>query len=153
MRPRTINHICAHPIAVSWTVGAAVVNAAVIGSIAEVASSPQSLLRWDIILLLAFALVPGTLLGLFLGLFACSPIVIFVCRRLNGAPYVVGDKVLVLTGPHRGAVATVYGITTGQGGEPLLRLDLGPRQEPNHRELFEDVSVLRIREGEPGGGG
>lgn len=57
----------------------------------------------------------------------------------------VGDGVLVLVGPHKGEEATVWRITIGQGGQPVLKLDLSPAMKGSYEDLFDECSVLKIR--------
>ncbi len=149
MKPKTLNIVCAHPFLVCWFIGATILDAGAVILVAQDLPSPLLLLRPSIALWLALALVPSTCLGFFLGVFTCAPALVFVCRRINGAPFAVGDRVLILAGPRRKEETIVYNITTGQGGQPLLRLDLGPEMKTIYKDIFEEYSVLKIQKGEP----
>ncbi len=80
------------------------------------------------------------------GMFCFWPVVRPLCSRYNGAPFRVGDRVRILAGPRKGAVAEVYETPVGQGGWKLVRLDLGPERRATYGDLFEQYSVLRMPE-------
>ena len=92
-------------------------------------------------LLLGYACLSG--LGFFAGVFTVFWLVVRVCRRINGAPFAVGDYVTILTGPRAGTVARVYELTVGQGGDLLPRLDLGADVAAKYLDIFDDYSLLR----------
>lgn len=94
-----------------------------------------------ICLLLGYACLSG--LGFFAGAFTVLWLVIRLCRYINGAPYVVGDYVAILTGPRAGTIARVYELTVGQGGDLLPRLDLGAEVAAKYADIFDDYSLLR----------
>jgi len=82
-------------------------------------------------------------------MFTCWPLIRVVCSRFNGAPLKIGDRVLILAGPHKGNTAEVYEITVGQGGWELARLDLGQERKERFRDIFEEYSVLKVKKEEP----
>jgi len=92
-------------------------------------------------LLLAYACLSG--LGFLAGAFTVLWLVIRICRYINGAPFIVGDCVAILTGPRAGTVARVYELTVGQGGDLLPRLDLGAEVAARYLDIYEDYSLLR----------
>jgi KOW motif len=144
MRAGLLNKICAHPIMIAWVLGALVLNVLVIGSIIhETSFSIISDWKTDLLLMLAAVLISG--FGLYAGLFACGPFIFIVCKKFNGAPLKVGDHVIILAGPQKGATAKVYEIITGQGGQKLARLDLGDERAEKFRDIFEQYSVLKIQ--------
>jgi len=96
-----------------------------------------------ICLLVVYACLSG--LGLFVGAFTVLWLVIQVCRRINGAPFRVGDHAIILTGPRAGTVARVYELTRGQGGGLLPRLDLGAECRDKYRDILDDFTLLRHR--------
>jgi hypothetical protein len=152
MTPTVLNRICARPVVVSWIIGACVLEAIVM----TVASNGVRLISiasdWQGLAFVLLAAAAAAGLGFFLGMFTCWPWIRPICSRLNGAPLKTGDRVLVLAGPHRGTTATVYEITTGQGGWNLARLDLGPAHNEKSTDIVEEYSVLKIN-GEPAAGG
>ena len=146
MAPNVLNKICAHPMLVAWVLGATVLNILVIGSIVHDMSFSTVISDWKMELLLALAIVPLSGFGFYLGMFTCwLPLRIF-CSRYNGAPLKKGDHVLILSGPQKGTVAKVYEIITGQGGRELARLDFGDERAKRFRDIFEQYSVLKIRD-------
>ena len=71
-------------------------------------------------------------------------IVFPLCRRVNGAPFDVGQAVIVLKGKRRGTVTTVYELTRGQGNQTVVRVELGSDCSANYNDLFEEYEVVRI---------
>lgn len=137
--PSVLHKICAHPVGISWAIGAGVLNVLVLTPLICVVSTLQGV----VLLLLAVVLLTG--LGFFVGMFTCWPWIRRICSRINGAPLKIGDRVLVLSRRHRGTIAEVHAITTGQGGWELARLNLGPAERDKHTDIFEEYSVLKIQ--------
>jgi len=148
MKPRVLNRICAHPIALSWLLGALALNALVLGAFSNEVSLATILGDWRAAGYLFAAVIPISLLGYFLGMFMCWSLLRIACSRFNGAPLKVGDRVVILSGPRRGDTVVVYEITVGQGGWHLARLDLGAEHRKRFSDIFEEYSVMKM-----GGGG
>jgi hypothetical protein len=143
MKPSALNKICAHPMIVTWVLGACVLDAVIIISLISQSVSLSSIISdWQTMLLLVWILIPSTGLGFFVGMFTCWPFVRIFCSRYNGAPLKVGDQVLILTGPQRGKIVEIYLITVGQGGWELANVDLGEER----RDIFEEYSLLKIKD-------
>ena len=142
MKIRLINYIAAHPLLVSWFIGAVVLNAyilvTVIGSFSEI----DIYLTSQAGIFLVLALIPSTFLGFFLGAFTIGPFVFDICRKINGATIQKSDNVVILSGKHKGKLTCVYGMTIGQGGELLLLLDLGEEMKQKHLDIFEQYKVV-----------
>jgi len=149
MKPRMLNKICAHAEIVACVLGACALDAVMIRWLMDEAPLRAIVADWHTMLYLLAALIPATLLGSLFGMLTFWPLVRVVCSKINGAPLKPGDQVMVLTGPHRGAVAEVYGITRGQGGWELARLDLGIEERESFRDIYEEYSLLRIKRSEP----
>ena len=147
IRLNVLNRICAYPVIISWVLGACVANLAVIGFLSNEVGLSGLTANWHVIAWLLFALILSSLLGYFLGMFTCWPLVRRICSRLNGAPLKIGDQVLVLSGPHKGEMADVREITVGQGGWDLAILDLGSEREARLPDIFEEYSLLKIERG------
>lgn len=111
-----LNKVCAHPVIVSWAVGACVLNTATVALILHGSSLSAIISGWQTILRLLLALIPTTILGYFLGMFTCWPLIRVICSKYNGAPLKAGDQVIILSGPQKGNIARVYEIIVGQGG-------------------------------------
>ena len=136
---------------VTWTLGACAFDAVLFGSLLREAPLRTIAADWQAMLYAMAAFIPATLLGYFVGVFTCWPLIRVVCSKINGAPLEPGDQVLVLSGPHKGLIAEVYEITVGQGGWELARLDLGIEHRERFRDIFEQYSLLRIRRSEQDG--
>ena len=145
LTPGTLNKICARPVLISWAMGACALDAAIISFLSKEVSLSVIISDTQAVLFLTLALVPATLLGYFLGMFTCWPLLRVVCSRFNGAPLKTGDHVMILSGPHKGSTAVVYEIMTGQGGRVLARLDLGPERAKTFKDIFEEYSVFKIK--------
>ena len=104
---------------------------------------------WTTIPLLLLCYAASCGLGYFAGAFFASWMVLPVCLRLNGAPHVVGERVVVLSGPHSGRIGCIYTVATGQGGQPLPRVELGDKSRERFDDLFEDYALLRISTPQP----
>lgn len=133
------HRIAAHPIAISWAVSALALNAALLGCLL------QGSLIW--VSWATLALIIGlSILAYFIGMLLLWPLFRVVCSKINGAPFGVGERVLILTGPHRGRLVSVYEITAGQGGWNLLRLELGQDAKDSYKDIFEEYAVVRRSE-------
>lgn len=147
--PSLLNRICAHPMIISWGVGAIILDAALLAVVFTNASLHAIATDGRGMFCLGAALFAATLLGFFLGMFTCWPVIRFACSRHNGGALRAGDEVLILTGPHRGKRTRVYEMIVGQGGWSLARLNLGSSAQRHHTYIFEVYSLLNIRKNEP----
>ncbi len=150
MKPRLHNKVCAYPVAVSWALGACALDATLFILLSQGVGLAAYFSDWQATLLVALGLIPATFLGYFVGMFTCWPFIRPICSQLNGAPFRIGDHVLVLSGPEKGQTAEVYEITVGQGGWNLVRLDFGEERRNSFRDIFEEYSLLKMN-GEQGG--
>jgi hypothetical protein len=148
MTPRLLNKVCAHPVALSWVLGACALDAAVIVLLSKEVSLTAIVSDRQAGLFLAFGLIPATLLGYFVRMFTCWPFVRPVCSRFNGAPFKAGDHVVILSGPLRGGMADVEEITASQGGWDVVWLDLGPDRRKKFSNIFEEYSLLKTNGGQ-----
>lgn len=92
--------------------------------------------------ILSCAAISG--LGFYAALFTISWPIFAVSRRMNGAPYEVGEIVTILFGPFSGRVSSIYQISPGQDGQPLPRIDLGEEAGQKYLDLFEEYALLRM---------
>ena len=148
MKPKMLNIVCAYPQMVAGGLGAGGLNIAVIYLLISQGGGVAVLFHSDVILPLAVAFIPTTLLGCIVGLFTCWPLTRSVCSKFNGAPFRMGDIVLILSGPHKGKVTKVYETSVGQGGCSLVSVELGLKSPTDYSDLFQDYAVLRIDVGE-----
>jgi hypothetical protein len=98
---------------------------------------------WQVLLLLIGVLIPGTLLGFFLGVVICFPAIRRICSWYNGAPLKTGGLLIILSGPKKGTTAEIFDISMGQGGWHVISLNLGEGQRKN---LFPQWSLLKLSE-------
>ncbi len=145
--PRALNRVCAHPIQISWMVGASILNAIVLAVPSEGVRLVSIALDWQGWASLVLAVSAATGLGYFLGMFICWPWIRPLCSRLNGAPFKCGGHVVILTGPLRGTSAVVEDITKSQGAWDVVWLDLGPERGRRFRNTFEEHSITKCRKG------
>ncbi len=59
---------------------------------------------------------------------------------LNGGPFVPGDTVMIIAGPHRGRISRVYGV--GQHGD--LRVEIGDEERRRYTDFFPANRLLRV---------
>lgn len=144
MTPRTLNKVCAHPVAVSWVVGAFALDVAILGLLSNEVTLTAIAFDWQAALFLVLGLIPATLLGYFVGMFTCWPFIRPICSKVNGAPFEAGDHVMILSGPMKGSTAEVEEITVSQGGWDVVWLDLGPERRKKFSNIFEEYSLLKI---------
>jgi hypothetical protein len=144
MLPPWRHRICAQPTNISWVLGTLMlwIPATVTFHRWGVFSSAFTEFLPVLCVLLAYVCLCG--FGFYAGILSLGWLVLRICRRVNGAPFEVGDQVAILTGPRMGTVARVYELTVGQGGQWLPRLDLGPEAATRYRDVFEDYTLLRL---------
>jgi len=105
---------------------------------AETPLHPRGLTIWLLAGVL-FAILLGSLLALPLGSIVLPPI--FAWRiRCNGGPFRPGDTVLIITGPHRGLVTTVYEPSQGIA----VCIDLGGEAKRNFADDVSQLNLLRV---------
>ena len=133
---------------ICWGIGACILDAFLLTAhpdgvrFISIASDAQG---W---LYLILAVIGTTGLGFFLGMFTCWPWIRPLCCKLNGAPFKVGDHVVIMVGDMRGTVAEVEDITKGQGGQDVIWLDMGPERRKKFSNIFEEYTLKKIKNGE-----
>ena len=128
MKPSVLNRICARPVAISWIMGACVVDTVILTFPSGGVRLSSIASDWQGCALLILAVFAGTGLGFFLGMFTCWPWIRPICSRFNGAPFKPGDRAVILAGPLRGTSVEVKDVTKGQGGWDVVWLELGPER-------------------------
>jgi hypothetical protein len=110
------------------------------GSVAWAGVRPSFLsIAWFLFLLLVAALL-GFMLAGFPGMLFLGVLLDWRARR-NGAPYSVGDHVMILVGPHEGRVARVYDVWAERG---QVRAELGEQERREVTDVYQDVQVCRV---------
>lgn len=140
-----IHKACAYPIVICWAVGTLCIWVPLYMGLARSGSFQFLLNDWTTIPLLLVGYAASSGLGFFAGAFFLPWLVLPICRHANGTPHKIGETVLILSGPHSGRMGRIYAVATGQGGQPLPRVDLGEDARENFGDLFEDYALLEIR--------
>lgn len=144
MKPRMLNRICTHPEIIACVIGGCVGDVLlylILGELHFRVFSPDWL---SMLYLLAVAFPAAALLGCLLCWIILWPLTIVLCSRINGAPLRPGDRVIVLSGPHKGTIAEVCEITLGRGRCWMdATLNLG-----EDTQAFEEWLLLKIKKSE-----
>lgn len=137
-----LNKICAYPVVISWFWGALATNIAFFYYFLH--DTPWSVTVADAqtVFILLFTFIPLTLLGFFLGMFTCWPLIRVICCKCNGNLLAEGDQVMILSGPQKGKIVEVREMRTGQGGWAIAKVDLA-----GGRKYFPLYSLLKINHG------
>ena len=148
--PRYLIHkTFAYPFVICWIIGTIAIWTPLSIELARSGAFGMLLDGWATIplLLLCYAATSG--LGFFAGAFFVSWIVLPICRRANGAPHEVGERVVILSGPHSGESGSIRNFTIGQGGQRLARVELGDEARQRFIDFLEDYEVFRISTAQP----
>lgn len=98
----------------------------------------QDIAGW-LLALFAASLTLGWFTALLVGWVVLGPL--YHERALkNGAPFEVGARVHILTGPYQGRVACVY--AAWQQGE--VRVECGEEAKRKFQDVFSPVEILRV---------
>ena len=89
--------------------------------------------------LLAF--VASYLLGMLFGVMFLGRFVGLLAIKLNGGPFAVGDRVLILAGSHKGEVGTVYELWKSRF---QLRVFLSEEEKKKVKDVLGDHQVWRV---------
>jgi hypothetical protein len=133
----------AHPFRICWVIGTICLWISITFLFLKTGTFDALTDQWSTapLILLSYAAISG--LGFYAGLFSVGWLVLKLARRVNGAPYKIGESVIVLSGPYSGKTSTIYEIAKGQGGQPVPRVDLGEEAKQRYQDLFEEYSLLR----------
>jgi hypothetical protein len=104
--------------------------------------------QYSLLFVVSILLAPIVAVGLSLILvpFVWGPI--FHAReRLNGGPFLVGDRVRILVGPHRGRISRVYSLWQGSS----VRVQIGKEAEDTYKDVFSPMQLVREGDAEQTG--
>jgi len=96
-------------------------------------------MTWFLCLMIVAGVLGLIVAGIFGGILFLEPLYHWRAAK-NGAPYRVGDEVLILAGAHRGRVARVYEVWSERG---QVRADLGEQERQEVTDVFSEVAVCR----------
>ena len=94
---------------------------------------------WFACLMIVAAILGVLGAGIFGGMFILGPLYRWRATK-NGAPYRVGDEVLILAGAHRDRVARVYEVWSERG---QVRVELSEEERRKVTDVFSYVAVCR----------
>ena len=144
MKRMWLHRICAYPNRIAWFFGALIINAFLIFSLVASWGDLATLLYLNVLLWFLLLLIPASLLG-FLAVIPFGFSIGRFCDYMNGAPFEMGEKVVILRGPYVGQETQVLGFTEGQGGVKLLVLDLGEDADERFLNRLEECHVTRVK--------
>ena len=143
-RPHWLNWAFAHPMYISWIMGTIGLWIAITLLFWDSGVFQSLTTDWSMILLVLISYAATSGLGFFLGGIGISWLVFAIARRVNGAPHEIGESVMILSGPYSGRVTTIYEIPRGQGGQSVLKVDLGAEAKQKYQDIFEEYALLRM---------
>ena len=138
------HRVCAHPMTISWGIGTLLIWIPLSKEFVTSGAFTGFPNDLTMVLLLSLSYVLTSGLGFFLGGFLVLLFVLPICRRLNGAPHEEGERVLILSGKHSKKSGLIYEISIGQGGQPVLRVDLGDEAKKSYEDMYGEESLLRL---------
>lgn len=144
MKPSPHRYVLAHTAEISMGLG-------VIGALAImlVALHSQGVLipQFGVIIWVLLASLPVAGIGYVVGLiFIWHMMLSHVAARLQGWPFAVGEKVRILSGPHKYTVTTIYAVWSERG---QVRVELAPEAREKVEDVYCAVAVCRARKTEP----
>ena len=139
-KPPLYRYILAHTAGISGGIGALGMLAFVLVSIQSqgVLIPPAGVLIWVLLIAVAAGAVGWIVGTIFLWGFILS----YIAARLQGWPFVEGDRVCILSGKHKNTVTTVYKVWAERG---QVRVKLGPELAKNVEDVYCAVAVCRAR--------
>lgn len=97
--------------------------------------------HFEVIIWVLVASLPVAAIGYVVGLiFIWHMMLSHVAARLQGWPFAVGERVRVLSGPHKDTLTTIYEVWAERG---QVRLDLGPELREKVEDVYCAVAVCR----------
>lgn len=138
MKPAAHHYLVAHTLGFLMALGAVAAIALVLLALNDegVLVADVGVWIWALV-----AAVPAGLLGL-IPAFIISPFAFFLATRIQGGPFAVGDEVVILTGKHKNAVATIYEIWEER---QQVRVDLGEDLKRAVKDVFCVIEICRTK--------
>lgn len=140
MKPRFYHYLGAHLVAIVGQVGGVFLVSTVSVICAGLFQDSTDLLSVaEGILAIAAAYGLGALLGILI----LGPLFYPIVCRLAGAPFAVGDRVMILRGPRIRKIAEVYEVWESRR---QVRLSLSDEERDAVADVFSYNEVFRIKE-------
>lgn len=99
--------------------------------------------QWQFLLLFVTSVILMGALGFFLSLpvaFVFLAPIYHLRAKFNGAPFHIGDRVQILSGPYQGRVVEVYDVWNERN---QVRVDLDPQAKADVKDVFSTTQVCR----------
>ena len=139
-----VHGICARPHVICWVIGTLAFWISITDQFYRAGVLGLLTTDWAILTMVIVGYAGTSGLGFLVCVLFGSGVVVSLCRRVNGAPHEVGERVMILSGPRSGTRAPVYEIWAGQGRRSLLRVDLDEKARAEFRDVYEEYELLRI---------
>ncbi len=139
-----VHKACAHPLLIWWFIGTCLIWFPLSWTFSEYGAFASVLVDWTLLPLLILCYVVTSALGFFVGGVFVSWLVLWLCLKINGAPYEVGERVLILSGKYSGEEGVIGEITIGQDGAPVPRVDLRTEDKDDFEKLYDGYRLLRL---------
>jgi hypothetical protein len=140
IKPGLHNYFFAQAVRIAVHGGGLALSILVVRAYWQDCTAPYS--AWLIFYLLA-AFAAYYLLGMILGGMILSPLLHVLARKMNGGPFAVNDRVLILAGPHKGKVVSIYELWPSRF---QLRGYLGEEEKKKVTDVLDDHQVWRVTE-------
>lgn len=105
--------------------------------------TPAMLLAWPGAAWAALTAILSWVVGFLIAVVMGGPVLgsIYIVREhMNGGPFKIGDRVLVIGGPHRGRVGLVYSPWQGD----TVRVDVGEEAKEAFKDIFMGAELLAV---------
>jgi hypothetical protein len=138
------HRFCAEPIIVVWILGALITWAPLMIWLAGHGVIDLLYSDWTAVVLLLICLLAIWPVGYVVAVAFMGRWVTRACEQCNGGPYRLGERVMILSGPWSGRVASIREKFVGQAGESLSTVDLGDEIRNPGQDLVPDYALLRL---------
>jgi hypothetical protein len=140
MNPRFYHYWGAHLTPIVCQTGGVVLVSVVSVACADLFTGSSGLLP---VLEGMLAIAASYPLGALLGILVLGRLFYPLVSWLAGAPFAIGDKVMILRGPRKRKVAEVYEVWESRG---QVRLSLSQEESDGVADVFSENEVFRIKE-------
>jgi hypothetical protein len=138
MKPGLHNYFFAHAMRIAAHGGGLILS--ILVGRAYWQDCAASFNAWLIFYLLA-AFAAYYLLGMIFGVMLFGPFLGMLARKVNGAPFAVDDRVMILIGRHKGKIGSVYELWPSRGE---VRVFLNEEEKKKVTDVFGNHQVWRI---------
>jgi hypothetical protein len=140
MKPRFYNHIAAHFLAISAQGGGIIAVSAVAIACAPAINAD---LTWPLGIAIVGASLAAYPLGALLGTMFCGFFFHEIFRRIQGGPFKVGDRVMILRGKRQGKITEVYDVWASR---LEVRLKLSDDESKTVADVYSEYEIMKVKE-------